>query len=60
MSSTGDPDAQFSTFKYRIKSRSTWKKLFTIKDPSSGSGGEAAFSVTLECIVTKTLKVGGH
>ena len=38
----------------------TWKKLFTNKDPSSGSSSEAAFSVTLECIVTKTLKARGH
>ncbi|XP_066380841.1 uncharacterized protein [Miscanthus floridulus] len=38
----------------------TWKKLFTIKDPSGGSGGEASFSVTLECTVTKTLKADGH
>jgi hypothetical protein len=60
MSSVGDPDAQFSTFKHRVKSRMTSKKLFTIKDPFSGSGVEASFSVTLECTVTKTLKVGGH
>ena len=60
MSFTGDPVAQFSTFKHRIKSRTTLKKLFTIKDPSGGSGVEASFSVTLECTVTKTLKAGGH
>ncbi|XP_066350377.1 uncharacterized protein [Miscanthus floridulus] len=36
------------------------KNIFTIKDPSSGSGVEASFSVTLECTVTKILKVGSH
>jgi hypothetical protein len=36
------------------------KKLFTIKDPSGGSDVEASFSMTLECMVTKTLKAGGH
>jgi hypothetical protein len=60
MSFVRDPDAQLSTFKHRIKSRTTSKKLFTIKDPSGGSGVEASFSVTLECTMTKTLKVGGH
>jgi hypothetical protein len=60
MSSTGDPDAQFSTFKHRVKLRTTSKKLFTIKDPFSESGVEASFSLTLECTVTKTLKVDGH
>jgi hypothetical protein len=60
MSSIRDPDAQFSTFKHHVKSRTMSKKLFTIKDPSGGSGVEASFSVTLECTVTKTLKVGGH
>ena len=59
MSSAGDLDAQFSTFKHRVKSRATSKKLF-IKDPSGGSRSEASFSVTLEYTVTKTLKVGGH
>ena len=60
MCSAGDPDAQFSTFKHRVKSRMTSKKLFTIKDPSGGSVLEASFSVTLECTVTKTLKADGH
>ena len=60
MSSTGDPDAQFSTFKHCVMSRTTLKKLFTIKDPSGGSDIEASFSMTLEYTVTKILKAGGH
>jgi hypothetical protein len=60
MSSTGDPDAQFSTFKHCVKSRTMLKKLFTIKDPFGGSGVEASFSMTLECTVTKTLKADGR
>ena len=59
MSSVGDPAAQFSTFKHRIKWRTTSKNIFTIKDSSGGSVLEASFSVTLECTVTKTLKVSG-
>ena len=38
----------------------TLKNIFTIKDPSSGSVLEASIFVTLECMVTKTLKAGGH
>ena len=60
MSSTKDPDAQFSTFKHHIKSRTMSKMLFTIKDPYGGSSIEASFFVTLECTVTKTLKAGSH
>ena len=60
MSSAGDPAAQFSTFKHRVKCRTTSKNIFTIKDPSGRSILEASFSVTLECIVTKTLKARGH
>ena len=60
MSSARDPTAQFSTFKHRVKCRMTSKNIFTIKDPYSGSVLEASFSLTLECTVTKTLKVGGH
>ena len=60
MSSAGDPAAQFSTFKHRVKCRTTLKNIFTIKDPSGGSILEASFSMTLECMVTKTLKVGGQ
>ena len=56
MSSAGDPDAQFSTFKHHVKSRTTWKKLFIIKETSGKSGIKATFSMTLECMVTKTLK----
>ena len=36
------------------------KNIFTIKDPSIGSGIEASFSMTLECRVTKTIKASGH
>ena len=36
------------------------KNIFTIKDPSIGSGVEASFSMTLECTVTKTLKASAH
>jgi hypothetical protein len=36
------------------------EETLPIKDPSGKSGGEAAFSVTLECTVTKTLEVSGH
>jgi hypothetical protein len=36
------------------------KNIFTIMDPSSGSILETSFSMTLECMVTKTLKAGGH
>ena len=60
MSFAEDPVAQFSTFKHRIKCRTTPKNIFTIKDPSSGSVLEASFSMTLECTVTKTLKAGDH
>jgi len=59
MSSAKDPAAQFSTFKHHVKCRTTSKNIFTIKDPSGGSVLEASFSVTLECTVTKTLKVSG-
>jgi len=59
-SSAEDPAAQFSTFKHHIKCRTTSKNIFTIKDPSSGSVLEASIFVTLECMVTKTLKAGGH
>jgi hypothetical protein len=38
----------------------TSKNIFTIKDPSSRSDVEESFFVTLECTVTKPLKVGGH
>ena len=38
----------------------TSKNIFTIKDPCGGSILEASFSMTLECIVTNTLKAGGH
>ena len=58
MTSAGDPAIQFSNFRHHVKSRMTWKKLFTIKDPSSRSILEASFSMTLECTVTKTLKAG--
>ena len=60
MSSIEDPTAQFSTFKHRVKCRTTSKNIFTIKDPSGGSVLEASFSMILECTVTKTLKAGGH
>ena len=60
MNSVGDPVAQFSTFKHRVKCRMMSKNIFTIKDPSGGSILEASFSVTLECMVTKTLKADGH
>jgi hypothetical protein len=36
------------------------KNIFTIKDPSGRSVLEASFSVTLECMVTNTLKADGH
>ena len=60
MSSAGDPAVQFFTFKHRVKCRMTSKNIFTIKDPSSGSILDASFSMTLECMVTKTLKASGH
>ena len=60
MSSTRDPTTQFSTFKHRVKCRTTSKKIFTIKDPSDGSVLEASFSMTLDCTVTKTLKASDH
>ncbi|XP_066344626.1 uncharacterized protein [Miscanthus floridulus] len=60
MSSAKDHAAQFSTFKHRVKCRTTSKNIFTIKDPSGGNILEVKFSMTLECIVTKTLKVGGN
>jgi hypothetical protein len=60
MSFAGDLTTQFSTFKYRIKCRTTSKNIFTIKDPSGESSIEASFYVTLECMVTKTLKGSGH
>ena len=60
MSSTEDPATQFSTFKHHVKCRTTSKNIFTIKDPSGRSILEASFSMTLECMVTKTLKASGH
>ena len=60
MSSAKDPAALFSTFKHRIKCRTTSKNIFTIKGPSRGSVLEASFSMTLECMVTKTLIADGH
>jgi hypothetical protein len=60
MSSATDPTTRFSTFKHRVKCRTTSKNIFTIKDPSGGSGIEASFYVTLECMVTKTLKASGE
>ena len=60
MSSAGEPTAHFSTFKHRVKSRTTSKNIFTIKDPSGGSILYALFSVNLECTVTKTLKANDH
>ena len=60
MSSTEDLAAQFSTFKHRVKCRTTSKNIFTIKDPSRESILEASFSMTLECRVTKTIKASGH
>ncbi|XP_066381125.1 uncharacterized protein [Miscanthus floridulus] len=36
------------------------KNIFTIKHPSGESVLEASFSVTLECMVTKTHKAGGN
>ena len=60
MSSVGDPATQFSTFKHRVKCRTTSRNIFIIKDPSGRSVLEASFFVTLECTVTKTLKAGSH
>jgi hypothetical protein len=60
MSSLGDPVAHFSTFKHHVKCRTTSKNIFTIKDPSGGSILEASFSVTLEYMVTNTLKDSVH
>jgi hypothetical protein len=60
MSSIKDLATQFSTFKHRVKCRTMSNNIFTIKDPSGGSILKASFSVILECMMTKTLKVGNH
>lgn len=58
MSSAGNPQSQFSALRRCVESRTSWIDSFISKAPSDGSGGEAAFSVTLQCKVTRTLKPG--
>lgn len=55
MSSTANRDAQLSTFRHFVRSGTILAESLTMYGAS-----EAAFSVTLECEVTRILRAGGR